>query len=207
METEEEQVEKLKKWLKENGLSIVAGIVIGVGGLSGYRYWEHLQQVEAERASSHFTQMIEALEKGNKDDLQTHAQTLIDEYSSTDYAIMAQLALAKNYQSSGEYEKAEETLRQLVGSVGQEPLGFLARTRLASLQMQQQQYEQAISTLEAEYPPQFAAQVDELRGDILRLQGKAAEAMDAYRKAQQAVPGPADIQFLKQKIEDLGITG
>ena len=33
METEEEQVEKLKAWLKENGLSIVFGVVIGVGGI------------------------------------------------------------------------------------------------------------------------------------------------------------------------------
>ena len=36
METEEEQVERLKAWLKENGLSIVLGIVIGVGGIGGY---------------------------------------------------------------------------------------------------------------------------------------------------------------------------
>ena len=39
METEEEQVERLKAWLKENGLSIVFGIVIGVGGIGGYNYW------------------------------------------------------------------------------------------------------------------------------------------------------------------------
>ena len=38
METEEEQVEKLKAWLKENGLSIVFGIIIGVGGIGGYNY-------------------------------------------------------------------------------------------------------------------------------------------------------------------------
>ena len=42
METEEEQVEKLKAWLKENGLSIVMGIVIGVGGIGGYNYWQHV---------------------------------------------------------------------------------------------------------------------------------------------------------------------
>ena len=36
METEEEQVAKLKAWFKENGLSIVLGIIIGVGGIGGY---------------------------------------------------------------------------------------------------------------------------------------------------------------------------
>ncbi|MDH5355953.1 MAG: tetratricopeptide repeat protein, partial [Gammaproteobacteria bacterium] len=36
METDEEQVEKLKKWWQENGRSVIAGIIIGVGGLFGY---------------------------------------------------------------------------------------------------------------------------------------------------------------------------
>jgi len=207
METEEEQVEKLKAWLKENGMSIVAGIVIGVGGLGGYRYWDHLQKTTAEQASSHFTQMIEALDSKNNDDLQQHAQMLIDEYSSTEYALMAQFAMAKNYISNKEFDKAEQSLRQVVGSAGQEPLGYLARTRLASVQMQREQFDQALSTLESEFPPSFAAGVDELRGDILARQGKTAAAQVAYRRAQQAQPGPANVEFLRQKIEDLGVAG
>lgn len=207
METEEEQVEKLKAWLKENGLSIVAGIVIGVGGLGGYRYWDHLQTTTAEQASSHFTQMIEALDSKNNDDLQQHAQMLIDEYSATEYAVMAHFAMAKNYLSNDEYEKAAESLQQVVGSAGQEPLGYLARTRLAAVQMQREQFDQALSTLKIEFPQSFAAGVDELRGDILSRQGKTVAAQAAYRKAQQADPGPANAEFLRQKIEDLGVAG
>ena len=70
METEEEQVEKLKAWFKENGASIVLGIVIGVGGIGGYNYWMHVQETTAAEASSHYTQMIEALSAGNNDTVQ-----------------------------------------------------------------------------------------------------------------------------------------
>ena len=207
METEEEQVEKLKAWLKENGLSIIAGIVIGVGGLGGYRYWDHVQKTTAEQASSHFTQMIEALDASNSDDVQQHARALIDEYSTTEYAVMAHFAMAKSYLSNREYEKAEESLRQVVGSAGQEPLGYLARTRLAAVQMQRELYDQAIMTLQIDFPGSFAARVDELRGDIYSRQGNSAAAIQAYRKAQQGTPGPANIEFLQQKLEDLGTTG
>ena len=207
METEEEQVEKIKAWLKENGMSIIAGIVIGVGGLGGYRYWDHVQKTTAEQASSHFTQMIEALDSSKTEDVQLHAQALIDEYSTTEYAVMAHFAMAKNYLLNDEYEKAEESLRQVVGSAGQEPLGYLARTRLAAVQMQREQYDQALMTLQIDFPQSFAAQVDELRGDILSRQGNSAAANAAYRKAQQGNPGPANVEFLQQKLEDLGTTG
>lgn len=207
METEEEQVERLKKWLKENGFSIVAGIVIGIGGLAGYRYWQEYQLTTAEQASDLFGQMIEALDAGKSEDVQAHAQALIDEYASTDYATLAQLTLARNYLDNGDFEQAEQTLKQVVGSAGQEPLAYLARTRLAAVQLQREQYEQAMATLQTEFPQSFGARVDELRGDILSRKGDNVAARQAYERALQAEPGPANPEFLRQKLSDLGVTG
>ncbi|MCP4332068.1 MAG: tetratricopeptide repeat protein [Gammaproteobacteria bacterium] len=204
METEEEQVERLKAWLKENGLSIVFGIVIGVGGIGGYNYWRHVQETTAAEASSHYTQMIEALSADDDVSLQLHADILADKYSSTEYALMAHLALARMHVDSGDFAAAETALQQIVGSAAQEPLAYLARTRLAAVLVQTEQYEQALSTLAIEFPDEFAALVDELRGDVLARQGKAGEAITAYRKAQLAEPGPADPEFLRRKLDDLG---
>ena len=39
-QTEEEQIEALKRWWKENGKSIIAGLVLGIGSIGGYRYWQ-----------------------------------------------------------------------------------------------------------------------------------------------------------------------
>ncbi|MCP4877202.1 MAG: tetratricopeptide repeat protein [Gammaproteobacteria bacterium] len=204
METEEEQVEKLKAWFKENGLSIVFGIVIGVGGIGGYRYWVHVQETTAAEASAHFSDMLEGLAAGKGDSVQQHADILIADFASTEYALMAQLALAKNHVGNGEFEKAASALQQVVGSAEQGPLAYLARTRLALVQIQSEQYDQALGSLAIEFPGEFAARADELRGDILALQGKSAEAIEAYRKAQTADPGPANAKFLQQKLDDLG---
>jgi len=207
METEEEQVERLKAWLKENGLSIVLGIIIGVGGIGGYNYWVHVQETTAAEASKHFAQMMEALSAGNTDIVQAQADTLVSDYGSTDYAMMAQLALAKSHVANGEFEKAASALQQVVGSAAQEPLAFVARTRLAAVQIQSEQYEEALTSLSIEFPEEFAAIVNELRGDIYALQGKSAAAIEAYRKAQTAQPRPANVEFLQQKLDDLGGKG
>jgi predicted negative regulator of RcsB-dependent stress response len=204
METEEEQVERLKAWLKENGVSIILGIVIGVGGIGGYNYWNHVQETTAAEASAHFTSMIEAIEADNRESLRQQADTLINEFAGTDYALMAHLALARSHVDSAEYDKAELALQQVVGSAAEKPLAYIARLRLADVQIQLAQYEQALSTLTASFPEAFAARVDELRGDVYALQGKVAEAVEAYRKAQSAEPGPANADFLRQKIDNLG---
>ena len=207
METEEEQVERLKAWLKENGLSIVMGIVIGVGGIGGYNYWVHAQETTAAEASGHFAQMMEALSAGNNEVVLEQADTLLSDYGSTDYAMMAQLALAKSYVANGEYEKAESALQQVAGSAAQQPLAFVASTRLAAVQIQTGQYENALTSLSIDFPEEFAAIVNELRGDIYALQGNSAEAIEAYRKAQTAQPQPANVEFLRQKLNDLGGKG
>ena len=207
METDDEQVEKLKKWWEENGRSVIAGIIIGVGGLFGYRYWIDLQEATAEAASAHFVQMMEALKSSDNAAVAERADTLISDYSDTEYATLARFALARNLVESGEYDQAQAQLEQIIGTVGDAPLGFLARKRLASVQLQSAQLEQALVTLSVEFPPAFSAGVDELKGDIYAQQGKIDEAAYAYREALSATPEPANGEFLQQKLDDLGITG
>ena len=204
MDTEEEQVEKLKAWLKENGLSIVLGIVIGIGGIGGYNYWTYMQETIAAEASGHYTEMLEALEADDDDQVQQHADILVADYGSTEYAMMAHLALARLHVENGDFAVAAEALQHVIGSAGQEPLAYIARTRLAAVQIQTEQYDQALSTLSVEFPDQFSAMADELRGDALARQGKTDEAVAAYRKAQNGDPQPAHPEFLRQKLNDLG---
>jgi predicted negative regulator of RcsB-dependent stress response len=204
METEEEQVERLKAWLKENGLSIVLGIVIGVGGIGGYRYWVHAQETTAAEASGHYTLMLEALKADVDDEMQEQANILLADYSSTEYALLAHLALARMHVDNADFDAAAEALQQVIGSAAQQPLAYLARTRLAAVQLQSEQYDKAMATLAVEFPDQYSAMVDELRGDALALQGKKAEAIAAYRKAQNGEPQPANPEFLRQKLNDLG---
>ncbi|MCP3687141.1 MAG: tetratricopeptide repeat protein [Gammaproteobacteria bacterium] len=207
METDEEQVEKLKKWWRENGRSVVAGVIIGVGGLFGYRYWVDYQTEIGEQASAHFSDMIESLETGKNDQATDQAEALIANFSSSEYAIMARFTLARIFVEGAEFDKAAEQLQQVIGTTGDHVLGYLARKRLATVQLQMSQPDKALITLAIEFPEQFGAAVAELKGDIYTVQGKVSEAAEAYRKAFRGSPGPADSTFLQQKLDDLGVTG
>ncbi|MFT4608469.1 MAG: putative negative regulator of RcsB-dependent stress response [Chitinophagales bacterium] len=209
MATDEEQVEKLKQWWKENGKAVVAGIVIGVGSLIGYRYWIDYQETNAEQASSHFIQMVDAIESGNNDAADEQANRLLNDYGSSEYATMARFALAKILVGAENYEKAQHHLQQVIGNAGDSPLAYVARQRLATVQLQMAKFDLGLKTLSIDFPEQFMASVEELKGDLYASQGNTAEAADAYRKAQQSLPGPANTKFLQQKLDDLemGSTG
>ncbi len=48
--TEDEQAQQIKKWIKENGLQIVVGISLGLGGIWGlgaYKTYQNEQSIQA----------------------------------------------------------------------------------------------------------------------------------------------------------------
>jgi predicted negative regulator of RcsB-dependent stress response len=53
--SEQEQWERVKLWLRENGLWLLAGVVIGVLGLVGWRWWEQRIETQALAASSKYS--------------------------------------------------------------------------------------------------------------------------------------------------------
>ncbi len=205
--TDEEQVERLKKWWSDNGSSVIAGLVIGIGGLGGWRFWVDYQDNMAAEASAHFQQMTTALEARQYDNTIEQANIILDEYSSSAYADLARLSLAKAFVENGEFAKAEQQLDMIVESSAETSLVMIARTRLAAVLLQQGKHQQALDVLAVEYPQQFAAAFEEMKGDILAAQGNASAAVEAYQKARLAQPSAPNPRFLQQKMDDLGQSG
>lgn len=204
--TDDEQVERIKKWWSENGTSVIAGVIIGVGGLSGWRFWvDHKANVAAE-ASSHFAQMVTSLENSKNDNAIEQANIILDDYSDTAYADLARLSLAKAFVEGAEFAKAEQQLRLLVDTTRETTLQMVARKRLAAILLQQEKYTEALEVLRVDYPKQFTAAFEELKGDILVAQGDKSGAREAYQRAQIADPPVPDAQFLQQKLQDIGAT-
>ncbi|MGB1221532.1 MAG: tetratricopeptide repeat protein, partial [Alcanivoracaceae bacterium] len=50
--SEEEQIERLQSWWRENGTSLVAAIVVAVAAVVGWRHYQELERTEAAAASS-----------------------------------------------------------------------------------------------------------------------------------------------------------
>lgn len=200
--TEEQQVEVIKEWWKENGTSVIAGTVIGLVGLFGWRYYNQYQQETMEAASSSYNQVLEQLAKGEAADLE-QAQQFVTANKGDAYGDMAALQLASAAVKAGKLDLAAEQLA-LVASSGDESIRPFASLRLARVLNGQGKADEALAQLGKINNDAFKAQVAEVRGDILLGQGKLEEARDAYQAAADA-GGLQGSQELKLKMDDLAL--
>ena len=78
--TEEQQVEAIKRFWKQNGVSIIAGVVIGLAGLYGFRFYQAQQVASIQGQSSQYATLIEkiAAEGADKPAWLIEAQTFIE---------------------------------------------------------------------------------------------------------------------------------
>ena len=51
MDTEEEQLEEFKRWWREHGRTVIAGVVLGLGTVGGWSWWRNHVTTQAEAAS------------------------------------------------------------------------------------------------------------------------------------------------------------
>ena len=184
MDTEEQQLEELKKWWKENGSSIITGIVLGLAILFGARAWFAWQERTAQQASAVYTVMLNDVQAGNAQAATDNAGVLIADFSRTPYAALAAMLLAKYRIEDNDLDAARTQLQWALDHATSDELRNTARVRLARLLVSQQDYPAALALLEAtEEDTGQDGVISELRGDIHQLRGELQQAVDAYQEA------------------------
>ena len=89
MESEDQQVEELKKWWKDNGRSIVIGVVLGIGGVGGWVGWKHHTETTAESASTLYSRLVNTAALENHAEVVQQTNALIADYPDQAYAALA----------------------------------------------------------------------------------------------------------------------
>jgi predicted negative regulator of RcsB-dependent stress response len=197
--TEEQQAEAIKRFFRENGLSLALGVIVGLGGLYGWKAYNQNQITTAEQASDAYTKLVES------DSVLASADAFISENKDTQYATLAAFVAAKEAVDAQNLDLANEKLSWIVTNVDNAQLKAIATTRLARVQIAQQQYDDALSTLNAPLPDAFNANVAELKGDIYTQQGNKEQARVAYQAAVDA-GGLTSNPLLQIKLDDLAVT-
>ena len=197
--TEEQQAEAIKRFFRENGLSLALGVIVGLGGLYGWKAYNQNQITTAEQASDAYTKLVES------DDVLASADAFISENKDTQYATLAAFVAAKEAVDTQKLDVANEKLSWIVSNVDNAQLKAIATTRLARVQIAQQQYDDALTTLNSPLPEAFNANVAELKGDIYTQQGNKEQARVAYQAAVDA-GGLTSNPLLQIKLDDLAVT-
>ena len=196
----------MKKWWAENGWSIVGGVVIGLAAIFGWRSWETYQQTQAEAASNLYSNLIVEMRQNKKDQARELAQKLLDEYTSTSYAVFASLMLARLDTEAGNLASAIQHLQWAMDNTKQDEFKHLARLRMARVLLDDNKPGQALALISnIKNQGEFAASYEELKGDIYVRQGEIEKAKIAYQTALAGMDdGLGDNSFLQLKIDDIG---
>lgn len=200
--TDDEKVEELKAWWKENGTSVIAGIALAIGGLFGWQYWKDYQETTAAEASALYAKVDKA-SATSMEQAQADIQTLQNNYASTPYAAIASLKAAQQYAEKGEYEPAAAALRWVIDNSKEADYKHLASIRLARVLLSMKKVDEAQVLTNQAYPVAYQALIEELKGDIYVAQNKPTEARAAYDKAMQGGSGGSS-EFIKLKRDNLG---
>jgi len=204
---EAEQLEQVKGWFRENGLWIVAGIVIGLGGLGGFRWYEKHRITQAETASERYDAMIEAFTRNDRTRGLTLAEEINREYAWTPYAALATLVAARVHVEANELDKATASLKSVVDTAKDDEIKMIARMRLARVLSAQGKYDDALAALKVDDVGEFAPRFADVRGDVLLAKGDRDGALREYQAARATdKQGLVDVDLLDLKIRDLGGT-
>lgn len=203
-ETEEQQIEALKKWWKENGTSLIVGLFVGVSALFGWRYYIEQNNVHAVQASDLYMQVLQGTNSGNIDEQTIGIQNqLINSYSDTPYASLAAMALAKTEYEKNNAEGAVTQLELAIKHANDEVIKQTASLRLVRVYIEQKKFDAAMEILNTKHAAAYDAQYEELKGDLYSAQGDPDQARLAYDKAIE-LQGIAASKWLRLKRQNLG---
>ncbi|WP_036253950.1 tetratricopeptide repeat protein [Methylobacter sp. BBA5.1] len=201
-DTEEEQVEALKRWWKENGTSTIAGLVVGIALILGWNYWRSHNKEQAAQASALYDQLLTATDAGNKESAEKLAERTKEQFGTTKYALYSGLVQAKLKVQQGDLAAAKQILEGLAAKSDDE-LSHIARIRLVRLMLATGEHEQGLEVINKVDPASssgFSVTYDELLGDLYVALDRRAEARTAY---QNALRNGSQSPLLQLKIDDL----
>jgi predicted negative regulator of RcsB-dependent stress response len=209
--TEDEQLEALKRWWKENGTSTLLSIVLVLGGYFGWQAWQTRQQQQAEVASAAYQELLQLSMEIEQEATDTRyatashlAETLKTDFPGSVYAQYAALMQAKLQVTRNDLAAAEAELRWVLASEPELALLQVSKLRLARVLFASDQADQALSLINAADYGEFAGAYYELRGDIETTRGNIEAARQAYQNALDHGPAASGAApLVRLKLESL----
>lgn len=201
---EQEQLEDLKAWWARWGnliTAIVVALAIAVVGMQGWRWWK---QRQADQASTLYAAAMVGLRSDDLPKARDAVTQLTDRYGSTAYASSGAMLLARMLYDKNDKDAAAAQLQWVVDH-GEAEQRQIARYRLAQLQFDRKQLDDALRTLDAKVDPAFEGVYADLRGDILAAAGRNDEARNAYQLAVSKLDQKSPYRsYVQVKLDALG---
>jgi predicted negative regulator of RcsB-dependent stress response len=202
---QQERLDQVKQFWKQHGNLITWTLVAVLGAYAawtGYLYW---QQKSSQGATGLYDELDKAVSERNVDRVRQAFGDLKAQYAGTTAAEQGALLAAKVQADEGKVDESRAALQWLVDHGKNEGLVAVARLRLAGLQLDAKQFDEALKTLSSKVPDEYAALVADRRGDVFLAQGKNKEAIEAFQAAWKGLDSTVEYRsFIEGKLTVLG---
>ena len=197
---EDEELQKFREWWKANGVSLLVGIGLGLAALGGFNGWKWYTEVQAESASTLFSNFQQAASADNLQLASDLLDELKDDYSGSPYTLSASVILASREFDATNTDQAKTHLQWVLDNSEEGAIRHTARLRMAYLELDAGNTDAAMSLLQVEEEGGFASQYAELKADAQVRAGNREEAAKLYAEAITALPrGSAYLEVLQAK--------
>ncbi len=202
---EQEQLEALKAWWKDNRNQILGALLIVVVAMGGWRGWQYYQHKQSYGAATLYQQFIEQLASNDAKRINDAAAAVTDKFGSTAYAARAELLAARVNEQGHDLARAKTQLQWVIDNAREDTLKDVARLRLAAVLLDEKKYADALALLDAKHPDSFDGLFADLKGDVFSAQGKIDEARSSYKLAYEKIDAQSLYRSLIQmKLDALG---
>lgn len=205
---EHEQGEAVRKWLRQNGGSLITGVALGLACILGWNWWQGKNLRGKEEAAVQYANFSEAVTGTDEAKLKTFSTLIADKYADTPYADLAKLREAAHLQSLGKYAEAIAMLDAGAAKTKDPGLKELFALRAARVVLINGKPADAIKRVDAVGTKTLYPGIAlELRGDAEGALGRRDAARKAYESALTSIDQASPLRRLVElKLIDAGGT-
>ena len=96
---EHEQGEAVQKWLRQNGSSLLTGILLGLACILGWNWWQGKNAQAKDEAAAQYAAFTDAVTTGDEAKIKAFAAVVKEKYADTPYVDLVSLGEAQHLQS------------------------------------------------------------------------------------------------------------
>lgn len=181
---EEEQLEAIKSWWKDNGRFTIISFVLMITVYAGWHFWQQHQYNQLGRAAALYVEMMKSQDQTL---IARDADALIASHGGTIFAAVAALKKAQLAVESKDMVAAEKSLKAVIDSADNDAFKQLARLRLARIHLGNDKVDQALSILAVVNDNGLQGWVAWVKAQCYQKLGKFDLANQAYSRASTAL--------------------
>jgi predicted negative regulator of RcsB-dependent stress response len=201
---EHEQSELVRNWLKQNAISILIGVAVGLAAVLGWYQWRGMSRQHTEQAQMQYRDFVEASEASKTEDATRLADELRAKFADTPYGVFVALRQSQDAMKKGDLKAAADALTWAREKSKTPALKQLVALRLARVKLALDDAGAALSLSQEVGLPGYKALAADVRGDALVALKRNAEALTAYEEALAGLDASAPQRsFIEMKRDDL----